>query len=39
MSSPNLTSKRAEWMNTTIQDSLNCKDTVWDECIADPSNA
>lgn len=33
MSSALLTSKRAEWVNNTIQDSLLCKETVWEDCI------
>lgn len=33
MTSAVLTSKRAEWINNTIQDALGCKDTVWEVII------
>jgi hypothetical protein len=33
MTSALLTSKRADWINGTIQDSLGCKDTVWEEML------
>lgn len=34
MTSAVLTSKRAEWINNTIQDALGCKDTVWEVIFA-----